>query len=213
VNGRAVASLAMRVDPQRDRVELDGQRIALPRQWRVYAFNKPPGVVSTLKPQKGQPCLAEYRRQAGLNEAIIPVGRLDAETAGLLLWTDDGVLAQALCRPDSRVWKRYAVRLNGPLTAEAARRLTSGRLELDGRPCRPARLQPAPPADGRRWIMEIHEGRKRQIRRMFALVGLKVTSLARVAIGPIELGRLREGCFRRLTSDQVHALRKAVGPI
>lgn len=211
INGRPASGLGDRVDPEKDRVEVDGRPVALPRRWRVYAFNKPKGVVSTFKPGAGRTGLLELRRQAGLPEGIVPVGRLDADTTGLLLWTDDGLLAQALMRPDSRVWKRYVALLDKPLGPPEIAALEKGRLVLDGRPCLPARVERQRGAEGRRWALELHEGRYRQVRRMLELVERRVVELERVAVGPVALGRLRPGDFRRLRADEVEALRRAAG--
>ena len=166
-------------------------------------------MVSTLRAQGGQASLLPYRIRADLPERFVPVGRLDADTTGLLLWTDDGDLNQALCRPASGVWKTYEVTVDRGATPTQVRRLTEGGLVLDGRPVRPCRL--APGKDTRHWIMELHEGRKRQIRRMVKAVGLRVTSLHRTAVGPVKLGLLRPGDFRRLTVAEVQALRDALG--
>jgi 23S rRNA pseudouridine2605 synthase len=192
-------------------VALDGKAVHLPAAWRTYAFHKPAGVVSTLKPQGGQAGLAAFRARAGLPAALVPVGRLDAETTGLLLWTDDGVLAQALLRPASGVEKTYEVRLDGDLTSQDRERLEGGVLLLDGRRCRPLRAEPLQPGARRRWRLRLHEGRKRQIRRMFALLDRRVLSLHRTAVGPVQLGRLRPGDFRRLRESEVASLRRAAG--
>ena len=211
VNGTVRREPGCRIRPESDRVEVDGRAVALPRAWRVYAFHKPAGVVSTLRPQGGQPGLDAYRERAGLAAAVVPVGRLDAESTGLLLWTDDGDLAQALLRPASGVWKSYEVRLNADLGAPELRRLREGGLVLDGRVCRPLHAEPLRAGDRRRWRLELHEGRKRQIRRMFDLLGLRVLDLHRTAVGPVALGRLRAGGFRRLRADEVARLRRAAG--
>lgn len=210
VNGEIVTQLATRVDIVTDRVTVDGLTAHLPREFRVYAFNKPIDVVSTLKSQGGQPSLDAYRLRADVPERFIPVGRLDSETTGLLLWTDDGNLSQTLCRPSSGIWKTYEVDLNGSPNQDAVRQLTRGRIELDGRPCLPCRLERRSGGTDRQWVMELHEGRRRQIRRMFSAVGLKVVALHRVAVGPIKIGKLRPGGFRRLDRDQEQALRRLV---
>jgi pseudouridine synthase len=210
VNGRTVTDLGRRVEPGIDAVHLDGVELRLPDDFRVYAFHKPLDVVSTLAAQGGQASLTPYRLQADIPDRFVPVGRLDAESTGLLLWTDDGDLNQRLCRPDSGVWKTYEVELDRPLVQTTLPRLTRGGIELDGRPCRPCRLRLKPDATTRHWIIEIHEGRRRQIRRMFKAVGMKVIALHRTAVGPISLGRLRPGDFRRLGKDEVAALRTAV---
>lgn len=210
INGELVSDLGRRVDPATDHVTVDERPLNLPQDHRVYAFHKPLGVVCTLKAQAGQPSLAEWRRRADLPDRFVPVGRLDQTSSGLLLWTDDGDLNEALCRPRSGVWKAYEVELAAILPDALLPALTGGEVVLDGRPCRPCRLRPGHRPDGRHWIMELHEGRKRQIRRMFGAVGHNVTALHRVAIGPILLGRLHPGDFRRLTADEVAELRRAV---
>ncbi len=209
IDGAVVTDLGRRVDPERDTVTLDGKPVALPEGLRVYAFHKPLDVVSTLRAQGGQPSLLPYRTRADLPERLVPVGRLDADTTGLLLWTDDGDLNQALCRPASGVWKTYEVTVDKPLTLNQVQRLVDGGLVLDGRPVRPCRMTPG--KDTRHWTMELHEGRKRQIRRMIRAVGPRVTTLHRTAVGPVKLGLLRAGDFRRLTAPEVQALRDALG--
>jgi len=210
VNGETVRDLGRRVEPGVDLVTLDGAPLHLPDDTRVYAFHKPRGVVSTLVAQDGRPSLLAYRRRADLPDRFVPVGRLDAESTGLLLWTDDGDLNQRLARPASGVWKTYEVELDGPLPPASVPELTGGGLVIDGRPCRPCRLRMKPDATTRHWIMELHEGRRRQIRRMFEAVGLKVVALHRTAVGPVKLGKLRPGDFRRLGKDEEAALRAAV---
>ena len=209
-NGERVDDLGRRVDPDQDRVEVDGQLAQVPRDFRVYAFHKPLDVVSTLKSQGGQPTLLPYRAQGDMADRFVPVGRLDSDSTGLLLWTDDGELNQRLCRPGSRVWKTYELELNGPLGAKQLELLSNGTIRLDGRCCLPARLEMQPDETNRHWIMHLHEGRKRQIRRMVQAVGLKVLSLHRTAIGPIRLGLLHPGDFRRLSAPEVAELRRAV---
>jgi pseudouridine synthase len=210
VNGEKATDLGRRIEPGVDRVSLDGVELRLPDDFRVYAFHKPLGVVSTLAAQGGQPSLTPFRLQADIPDRFVPVGRLDAESTGLLLWTDDGDLNQRLCRPGSGVWKTYEVELDGPPAPNLVAKLTRGGIVIDGRPCRPCRLRLMPEATTRHWIMEIHEGRRRQIRRMFKAVGMTVLALHRTAVGPIALGRLRPGDFRRLGKDEVAALRAAV---
>lgn len=210
VNGEIVRELASRVDPARDTLTVDGVPAAVPRAYRIYAFHKPLDVVSTLKAQGGQPSLLPYRLQADIPERFMPVGRLDSESTGLLLWTDDGQLNQDLCRPKTGLWKTYEVEINDELTPLKRAQLTDGKIELDGRRCRPCRLEPRRGGTTRQWVMQLHEGRRRQIRRMFRKVGLKVRRLHRTAVGPIQLALLRPGDFRRLTDREVKELRAAV---
>jgi pseudouridine synthase len=210
LNGVTVTDLGRRVDPANDRVSVDGSPLELPDDVRVYAFHKPLGVVCTLKSQSGQDSLEEWRRRAALPDRFVPIGRLDQATTGLLLWTDDGALNEQLCRPRSGVWKAYEVQLAEVLPDALLPTLTGGKIELDGRPCRPCRMRPGHRTDGRHWLVELHEGRKRQIRRMFAAVGHKVIRLHRVAVGPIMIGLLNAGDFRRLTAAEIADLRRAI---
>ena len=212
VDGKKVTDLGRRVDPETDVVTVDGQPARTPIDVRVYAFHKPLNVVSTMRAQGDQVGLDEFRRRGSIPDRFNPVGRLDQDSSGLLLWTDDGVLAQALMRPDSAVWKAYVVTLARRLSRTAEKSLADGSLELDGRPVRRCRLHRDPDGDPRRWVFELHEGRKRQIRRMVAAVDNRVVALKRVAVGPIALGLLRAGDFRRLTRDEETALRQAAEP-
>lgn len=210
INGETVEDLGRQVDPESDDVRVDGLPAHIPSDFRVYAFHKPVDVVSTLKAQDNQPALAAYRLRADLPDRFVPVGRLDSDSSGLLLWTDDGQLNQQLCRPDSGVWKTYEIELNGPLTPNQRDQMIGGKIQLDGRPCRPSRLEMQPDTTNRHWIMQIHEGRRRQIRRMFQSLGLKVLVLHRTDVGPVNIGRLRPGDFRRLNPREVQELRQAV---
>jgi 23S rRNA pseudouridine2605 synthase/16S rRNA pseudouridine516 synthase len=209
VDGEVVTDLGRRVDPAHQKIAVDGLPLEIPADRRVYAFHKPRGVVSTLRPQGGQRGLAEFRDAAGLLPRMMPVGRLDADTAGLLLWTDDGALSQALMRPASGVAKRYRVVCRHPLPPSAVARFARGGLAMDGRALLPCGIEPGRPPDGRHWWLTLHEGRNRQIRRMFAAVQNRVVELTRTAVGPVELGRLREGGFRRLRPQEERALRAA----
>ena len=206
VNGEVVVELGRRVDPARDRVEVDGRPAHWPDVWRFLAYHKPPGVVSSLVRQDERPCLADARDAFGLDASIVPIGRLDADSSGLLIWTDDGELAQRLMRPVSGVWKRYEVTLSRALSPEGEHLLAAGGLPLDGRPCLPARIA-ACDATRRRWRLEIHEGRNRQIRRMFELLDNRVNALHRTGFGPIRLGDLAAGAFRELAPGEASALR------
>ncbi len=209
LNGEIVEDLGRRVNPQNDTVTCDGRTVSLPDQWRVFAFHKPIGVVSSLRRFGDTPCLADVREAAGLSGGMVPVGRLDVDTSGLLIWTDDGLLAEQLMRPRHRIWKHYELTLNCPLSAADAARLRDSVVELDGRPCLPAKLEQRGD-DDRDWDFAIREGRNRQIRRMFQEVGCRVIELRRVAVGPVKLDDLAPGEFRELTAPQIESLRKAV---
>ena len=209
VDGATVNDLGRRVDPARARVTVDDRPAVLPTDTRIYAFHKPHGVVSTLKAQGGQPSLLPYRNRADLPERFVPVGRLDAASTGLLLWTDDGELAQRLLRPATGLWKTYELELDRAPAELQVKALTGGRLRLDGRPVQPCRFALRECGTTLEWVMELHEGRKRQIRRMCGAVGLRVVRLHRVAVGPVKLGLLRPGDFRRLGPHEERDLRRA----
>jgi len=210
VNGDKITDLGRRVDPVNDVVTVDGHTATWPDTWRIFAFHKPVGVVSSLRPQGRTPCLDLYAGQADLPSGTVPVGRLDADTSGLLIWTDDGALHQALCRPRSGVWKVYVVDLNRPLPPDAESKLSNGEILLDGRPCLKARLRRRDD-DGRRWEIAVSEGRNRQVRRMFMMVGVRVIGLHRIAVGDLQLADLRPGEFRELDTAESAALRSAAG--
>ena len=210
INGKTITELGRRVLPDSEEVTVDGRPISLPEGSRVYAFHKPMDVVSTLASQGGQPSLLPYRLQSDLPDRFMPVGRLDSETTGLLLWTDDGNLNQNLCQPRSGLWKTYELLLNEDLNQNLVRTLTQGGIEIDGRPCLPCRLKRNSGGTTQQWVIEIHEGRRRQIRRMFRAVGRRVMKLHRVAVGPVNLGNLRPGDFRKLDHNEVEKLRGLV---
>jgi 23S rRNA pseudouridine2605 synthase len=193
-------------DPARDvdgsvPVTVDGRAVSLASGHVVYALNKPRGVVSTAKDTHGRPTVVDL---VPSDRRLYPVGRLDAETTGLLLLTDDGALAQRLTHPSFEVPKTYRARvLNGPVPGRALHQLRTG-VKLDDGTTSPAKVtQPKP------GVLEltIHEGRKRQVRRMCDAVGHPVTSLERVAFGPLRLGGLKPGDHRRLNEAEVRALR------
>lgn len=210
IDGQTVSDLGRQVDAATQTVTVDGVPASLPRDFRVYAFHKPMDVVSTLKAQGGQASLLPFKLQSDIPDRFVPVGRLDSESTGLLLWTDDGELNQVLCRPNSGVWKTYEVELGADLPESSLPELTDGKINIDGRPCLPCQLELAEDMTTRNYVMRLHEGRRRQIRRMFKKVGIKVTRLHRVAIGPVKLGLLRPGDFRRLNHEEENQLRLEV---
>jgi 23S rRNA pseudouridine2605 synthase len=184
-------------------VAFDGRRTAgEPTKKVVYAVNKPKGVVSTSSdPQRRRTVVELVRTDARL----YPVGRLDIDTTGLILLTNDGELANRLTHPRFEVAKTYVVRLKGPPVADRSiRRLRDG-LELEDGRTAPARVRRLTPHT---LEITIREGRKRQIRRMCEAVGYRVAELQRTRIGPLELGSLKEGDVRELTSAEVAALKR-----
>jgi 16S rRNA pseudouridine516 synthase len=210
VNGTLELSPGRKIVPYQDEVTFDGVVQKLPEKWSCYAFHKPINVVSSLARQDDRKSLLEYRDSNSLDQSLVPVGRLDSDSSGLIIWTNDGMLAQKLMLPDSGVWKKYVVYLNKPLTEPAYRLLIDGSIELDNRKCRPSKITDLS-SDKRSMIFAIHEGRNRQIRRMFRELGFHVNDLHRFEFGPIKIGKLPVGEFRQLTQNELSKLREITG--
>ena len=207
VNG-AVATLGDKVDATTDVVEVDGERVTLDTTLRYVLLNKPQGFVSTTSDPEGRPTVTEL---INLPDRLYPVGRLDRETEGLLLLTNDGDLVHRLLHPSFEVERTYLALVPGPVRREVLARLRDG-VELDDGPARPRRVRVTEQHAGKA-VLEVvmTEGRKREVRRMLAAVGLPVERLARVAFGGVELGDLRQGKWRFLTDPEVNRLRRASG--
>lgn len=194
-------------DPARDvddasAVAVDGRPVHNAGRARVvYAVNKPPGVVSTARDPQGRPTVVELVPGP---ERLYPVGRLDADTTGLILLTNDGDLAHRLTHPSFEVPRVYRARVRHPPVREATLRALRDGVELDDGPTAPARVRRLASDEIE---LTIHEGRKRQVRRMCGAVGHPVVALTRVAFGSLRLGDLPEGAHRRLTAAEVDALR------
>ncbi|GIU99725.1 MAG: pseudouridine synthase [Actinomycetota bacterium] len=207
VNGR-VATLGDRVDPERDEVRVRGHRVNVNPRLRVYAFHKPAGVTTTMRDPHAA---SDLRRFLPRGPRVFPVGRLDRDTEGLLLLTNDGELANRLMHPRHRVEKEYLAEVEGTPTERHLARLRRG-VELEDGPARAIAARAVARAGGRGAIrLTIAEGRKREVRRMLAAVGLPVRRLIRVRVGPIRLGRLRPGELRTLEPEEVLALYRAAG--
>lgn len=200
--GGDVAVLGQRVDPNRDRVEVDGVPLPVLPGLVHYLVNKPAGVVTTAADPKGRPVVVDL---VPAEPRVFPVGRLDAETEGLIILTNDGELAQRLAHPSYGVEKEYLVEVDGRPAAGALRRLREG-VELDDGVTAPARVGVVAPGVLR---IVIHEGRNRQVRRMTAAVGHPVRRLVRTRIGPLRDNGLAPGEWRPLSLDEVKALGKA----
>jgi pseudouridine synthase len=201
-----VARLGDRADPDRQRIELDGVPVATRADLVYYLLNKPPGVVTTARDPEGRPTVVGLVPEA---PRVFPVGRLDLDTEGLLLLTNDGELAQRLAHPSHGVDKTYLAEVEGEAGEAALGRLRTG-IVLDDGPTAPARVRVVSRARGRTALeVTIHEGRKRQVRRMCEAVGLPVARLVRVRIGPLADARLRPGAWRHLLPIEVRALYEA----
>ena len=209
VNGVIVDQPGVRVDPEVDTVEFDGTVLHLPETFTCIALNKPAGYVVTMSDPQGRRTVAELITDAP--RAVVPVGRLDAPTEGLLLLTDDGDLAHRIAHPSYEIDKVYRVIARGVLKQGDVEALEQG-IVLDGQRTSPAAVDViGTDRNETHALITIHEGRKRQIRRMFETVGHPVKRLTRIRVGPVELVDIRSGHWRRLTSEELTALRRAVG--
>lgn len=206
VNGET-ASLGMSADPELDDIRVNGKRLRISGT-RVYIMlNKPRGYVTTLSDEKGRKTVAELVKGAG--RRLYPVGRLDLNSEGLLIMTDDGEAANALMHPSHEVGKTYRVTVSGREPEAAVRELEALR-EVEGEPIRPAQVSFAGETGEGKYMLDvtIHEGRNRQVRKMCAAAGLEVRRLVRIAEGELSLGGLQTGKWRRLTSEELDWLLK-----
>jgi len=204
VNGK-VATLGMRADPETDRIEVDGRRIEKRPPLTYVMLNKPRGYVTTTEDERGRRTVTDLLE--GLNHRVYPVGRLDMNTEGLLLLTNDGAFAQRLTHPKFEVEKEYRANVTGD--AEAAVKLFRKGMLIDGETFAPARARvlKTDPTTGVSTIsVIIHEGKNRQVRRMCETAGLEVRRLKRVAEGPLTLTGLAPGKWRLLTEEEVSLL-------
>jgi 23S rRNA pseudouridine2605 synthase len=215
VNGRVVTELGSRADPETDSISVDGEPVVVTPRLVYLVLNKPPGYVTTARDEQGRPTVMDLVYKT--RERVFPVGRLDMESEGLLLLTNDGELAQRLTHPSHQVEKEYLALVRGTPNAEALRRLRRG-VSLEGRRTAPATAElagkseglPAPP--GRAWLrLVLREGRKRQARLMCEQVGHPVEQLIRVRIGPLRLRGLVRGRVRELTPAEIERIRQAAG--
>jgi 23S rRNA pseudouridine2605 synthase len=208
VNG-AVVTLGDRADPERDSVKFDGRPVRPRRTRRYLLLNKPRGYITTTDdPERRQTVLDLVPE--GLR-GLKPIGRLDVQSEGLLILTDDGDFAQAVSHPSRGVGKEYEVKVSGVPTEAELGRVRRG-LPIDGRraaPCQIDRMRRTRgPGEGNTWLrVVLHEGRSRQVRRMFEMIGHSVLKLRRTAIGPLRDPRLRPGEFRPLTEGEVARLK------
>ncbi len=209
VDGRLPPPQGRLIDPEREEVQLDGRPLARRAVQRRYlALNKPLGVVSTARDPGGRPTVLDLIDD---RRGLFPVGRLDLDSRGLMLLTDDGDLALRMTHPRYQVVKSYRVTVTGSVTQEQLRALRLGPVLVDG-PTNPLEIRLMRSSSRRSVILfRLAEGRQRQIRRMCAAVGARVEDLERVSIGELRLGTLVEGRVRELSIGEVRRLRTAVG--
>ncbi|MDR1833277.1 MAG: rRNA pseudouridine synthase [Propionibacteriaceae bacterium] len=206
VDGVVVTAQGLRVDPAVAVVKVDGARIPVAPGHEYLALNKPLGVVSTMSDPQGRPTLAEYVPSAG----FFHVGRLDADTSGLLLLTNDGEFAQRVAHPSHEVEKTYLAEVRGEVSEATVRKLNAG-IRLEDGPVRP-KVRLVQHSKGRSLLqVTLHEGRNRIVRRLLEAVGHPVRALTRTAVGPVRLGRLRPGQSRPLTAAELGEFLELIG--
>jgi 23S rRNA pseudouridine2605 synthase len=212
VDGHIVTELGTRVDPAASDIRVDGSRVLLDDTLVHLAINKPRGMHSTMSDDRGRPCigdLVEHRVRG--NKGLFHVGRLDADTEGLMLLTNDGELAHRLMHPSYEVPKTYVATVLGTVPRGLGKKLRAG-VELDDGPARVDDFAVVDALPGRSMVrVTLHEGRKRIVRRLLAAVGFPVQELVRTDIGTVALGDQRPGSIRVLTRKEIGELYKAVG--
>lgn len=195
----------------KDLITIDGERLYMPRRksFIYLMMNKPRGYVTTVSDELDRRCVMDLLD--GVEERVYPVGRLDRNSEGLLLFTNDGEFANSIMHPSRHVAKTYRVTVRPDISDEQLVSLSEG-VEIDGKKTLPASVVVKDKEPGRVVILiTIKEGRNRQIRKMCEAVGLEVARLRRISIGPLKLGMLKPGAFRELTADELRAIRSAIG--
>ncbi len=209
VDGQQVRTQGMRVNPATAVIRVDGMRIASAPDHVYLALNKPRGVVSTMNDPQGRPSLFDYVGERSAR--LFHVGRLDADTEGLLLLTNDGELAHRLSHPSYGVVKTYLAEVAGPVARDVGKRLRAG-IELEDGLVQADGFRVVGTSGGRIMVeVSLHEGRKHVVRRMLEEVGHPVSRLVRTDVGPVSLGNLRSGKHRKLSQQEIGALFAAVG--
>ena len=212
IDGQGVTELGTRVDTDASEIRVDGARVILDESLVYLALNKPQGMHSTMSDDRGRPCigdLVEHRVRG--NKKLFHVGRLDADTEGLILLTNDGELAHRLMHPSYEIPKTYVATVNGAVPRGLGKKLRAG-IELDDGPTAVDDFAVVDAIPGKTMIrVTLHEGRKRIVRRMLAAVGFPVQTLVRTDLGAVTLGDQRPGSIRALRRNEIGELYKAVG--
>ncbi|HEX8947391.1 MAG TPA: pseudouridine synthase [Dissulfurispiraceae bacterium] len=205
VNGRT-AILGMKADPGKDHIKVDGKLLVRPEPKVYFMFNKPKGVVTSLSDPEGRPTVKDFFK--GIKYRVFPVGRLDYDSEGMLLLTNDGDFAQSILHPSKEIPKTYLVKVKGVIGDDEIKKLRQGVRIEDGLTA-PAKAKRIRQSESNSWLeMTIYEGRKRQIRRMLEKVGYPVIKLKRVGIDGLKLRDLESGAFRALTPDELRLVRQ-----
>ena len=208
VNG-AVALLGDKINPKKDTVTVSGKKIVKQKEHKYIMLHKPRGFITTMSDEMERKCVAQLI--SDVPQRVYPVGRLDRDSEGLLLFTNDGEFANALTHPKKHVSKTYRVTVRPGITDEQLSAITEG-IIIDDRKTAPAEVRVVTKEENR-VVLEIilYEGRNRQIRKMCEQLGLEVARLKRTAIGSVKLGMLKQGDWRELTEDEVRKLMLAAG--
>ena len=210
VNGRK-AVIGQDINPARDIVHIDGERVIFERKQKKYyiMLNKPRGYVTTMSDELGRRCVAELVKNVGAR--VYPIGRLDKDSEGMLLLTNDGDFANMIMHPSHHISKTYRVTVRPDITEDQLVALSTGITLDDGYVTQPAQVQVETKEEGRVVLrVTIFEGKNRQIRRMCEALGLEVARLRRVSVGPVKLGMLQPGQWRELTTTEIGAIRGAI---
>lgn len=210
VNGQ-VAQLGQKADPERDYIKVDGKLLIKPEPKVYYAFYKPRKVITSLIDPQGRPTVKDFLK--GIKFRVYPVGRLDFDSEGLILLTNDGELAYRVMHPSSEIEKTYLVKVDGLIEPETIEKLRKG-VKIEGRLAVPVSVHLVRRLKANSWIkITLHEGKKRQIRKMLEKVGHPVIRLIRVAIDGVKLGQLKPGQYRPLTKEELQTLKQKAGLI
>lgn len=195
-----------------DLITVDGERVYVPKKkpLRYIMLNKPRGYVTTMQDEQGRRCITDLLE--GIEDRVYPVGRLDRNSEGLLLLTNDGAFANGIMHPSREVTKTYRVTVRPPVSEDQLSQMSVGVTLDDGTKTAPANIvMKEQEAERVVLLVTIHEGKKREVRRMCDAVGLEVARLRRISIGPVKLGMLKPGTWRDLTAEELRALRNAIG--
>lgn len=207
VNGKT-AETGCKIDPETDKVYVNGKRIGRPEELIYIMLNKPRGYISTMSDEQGRKSVSELVSDAGAR--VYPIGRLDKDSEGMLLFTNDGEFANRMMHPSGGMTKTYRVTVRPSITEEQITHMMTGMM-LDGKKTLPADIKVISDEPGRVVLeMTISEGRNRQIRRMCEAEGLQVARLRRIATGRVKLGMLKPGKWRRLTDEEVRLLKSGL---
>ncbi len=205
VNGK-VATIGMKADPERDHIKLDGKILTKSQPKAYLAFYKPKGVITSLSDPEGRPTIKDFLKRVRIR--VFPVGRLDYDTEGLILLTNDGDISNSITHPAKKIPKTYLVKVKGSIEGVEISKLSNG-IKLEDGMTLPAKVRIIGHSENNSWLeITIYEGRKRQIRRMFDAVGHPVLKLKRVAINGIFLGDLKAGEIRYLTDEEIRHLKR-----